>query len=329
MKKCGKWIDLLGSYRLDYEKIFIVKEKILILGGNGFIGIHLIRKLRNIGYECFSLSLNKVNEKKKEDNIYYLYADISDFSELSKVIGQNKYDYVVNLSGYVDHRSISNGGISVLNTHFGGLLNLLRIIDLDYVKKIVQIGSSDEYGNINSPQNEAMREEPISPYSLGKLACTKLLRMLYLSENLPVVIVRLFLVYGEGQGFNRFLPQIIKGCLKNETFPTSEGNQIRDFCHVSDIVDGIISIIKSDKVNGHILNLASGKPIKIKSVIKKVVAIVGSGNPSFGEIKYRSKENLSLYADISKAQKLISWNPKIDFNLGLKRTIDYYSKIIK
>ena len=174
-----------------------------------------------------------------------------------------------------------------------------------------------------------MREEPISPYSLGKLACTKLLRMLYLSENLPVVIVRLFLVYGEGQGFSRFLPQIIKGCLKNEAFPTSEGNQIRDFCYVSDIVDGIISIIKSDKVNGHILNLASGEPIKIKSVIKKVVDILGSGNPRFGEIEYRSNENLSLYADISKAQELISWNPKIDFDLGLKRTIDYYSKIIK
>ncbi len=306
-----------------------MKEKILILGGNGFIGIHLIRKLRDIGFECFSLSLNKLDKNNKEDKIHYLYADISDYSELARVIGQNKYDYVVNLSGYVDHRNLSNGGLSVLNTHFGGLLNLLRIIDLDYVKKIVQIGSSDEYGNINSPQNETMREEPISPYSLGKLACTNLLRMLHVSEKLPVVIVRLFLVYGEGQGFNRFLPQIIKGCLKNEDFPTSEGNQIRDFCYVSDIVDGIIATMKSEQVNGHILNLASGEPIKIKNVIGKVLDIVGSGNPRFGEIKYRSEENLSLYADISKAQKLISWKPKIDFDIGLKKTIDYYSKIIK
>ena len=306
-----------------------MKEKILILGGNGFIGIHLIRKLRNMGYECFSLSLNKIDEKNKEDKINYLDADISDFSELRDVIGLKKYDYVVNLSGYVDHSNLSSGGLSVINTHYGGLLNLLRIIDLDYVKKFVQIGSSEEYGNINSPQNESMREEPISPYSFGKLACTKLLSMLSVSEKLPVVIIRLFLVYGEGQGFNRFLPQVIKGCLKNEEFPTSEGNQIRDFCYVSDIVDGIIATIKSEQVNGHILNLASGQPIKIKSAIEKVVDIVGSGKPKFGQIKYRSNENLSLYADISKAQKLISWKPKIDFELGLKKTIDYYSKIIK
>ena len=137
------------------------------------------------------------------------------------------------------------------------------------------------------------------------------------------------MVYGEGQAFNRFLPQIIKGCLKNEEFPTTEGNQIRDFCYVSDIVDGIIATIKSDQVNGHILNLASGQPIQIKSVIKKVVDIIGSGKPIFGAIKYRANENLSLYADISKAQKLISWNPKIEFESGLKKTIDYYSKIIK
>ena len=202
-------------------------------------------------------------------------------------------------------------------------------MNLRNLKKIVQIGSSEEYGNINSPQNESMREEPNSPYSFGKLASTKLLRMLSVSEKLPVVIIRLFLVYGEGQDFNRFLPQVIKGCLKNEEFPTSEGNQIRDFCYVSDIVDGIIATIKSDQVNGHILNLASGQPIKIKSVIKKVVEIVGSGKPIFGQIKYRSNENLSLYADISKAQKLISWKPKIDFDLGLEKTIDYYANLIK
>ena len=65
------------------------------------------------------------------------------------------------------------------------------------------------------------------------------------------------------------------------------------------------------------MNLASGKPIKIKNVIRKVVEIVGTES-TVREIKYRSKENLSLYADINKAKKLISWEPKIDFDLGLK-----------
>ena len=105
-----------------------MKEKILILGGNGFIGLHLTRKLRNIGFECFSLSLSKLDEKNKEDKIHYLNADITDFAELSNVIGQKKYDYIVNLSGYVDHRNFSNEGLHVLNTHFGGLLNLLKIM---------------------------------------------------------------------------------------------------------------------------------------------------------------------------------------------------------
>ena len=306
-----------------------MKEKILILGGNGFIGSHLIIRLREIGYECFSLSLNKVKEKSKDDHIYFLNANLSDFSDLEKVIGKRQFDYVINLSGYIDHSDFSNGGLDVLNTHFGGLLNLLKILDLKSLKKFVQIGSSDEYGNISSPQHEDMREAPISPYSFAKLACTNLLQMLHKTEKLPIVILRLFLVYGEGQGFDRFLPQIIKGCLKKEAFPTTYGKQIRDFCYVSDIVDGIIATLNSEKVNGHILNLASGEPILIKSVIEKVVKTLGAGNPQYGKIKYRYQDNMSLYADINKAQKLIFWKPKIDLDYGLKKTIDYYSSKIK
>ncbi|MDC3171328.1 NAD-dependent epimerase/dehydratase family protein [Prochlorococcus sp. AH-716-E13] len=306
-----------------------MKDKILILGGNGFIGVHLIRRLKDIGYDCFSLSLKKIKEKSKEDNIYFLNANLADLSEVKKVLENRHFDYVVNLSGYIDHSDFFNGGVDVLNTHFGGLLNILKIIDLKNLKKIVQIGSSDEYGNLSSPQNEEMREDPVTPYALAKLSCTNLLQMLHKTQKLPIVILRLFLVYGEGQSLNRFLPQIINGCLNKQEFATSHGNQIRDFCYVSDIVDGIIATLDSDQVNGHILNLASGKPVLIKTVIEKIVSSIGSGEPQFGKIKYRLHENMSLYANISKAQKLISWKPKIDLDDGLKKTIKYYANRIK
>ena len=305
-----------------------MSKSLLVLGGTGFIGKHVTIRALKEGYKTFVLCRNYPINDKKVEGIEYLEIDLTKPTDIEK-IRNYCFNFVINLSGDINHSDMSNGGNDVIKVHLNGLIELISNLSKDGLESFLQIGSSDEYGNINSPQNEAMREEPISPYSLGKLACTNLLRMLYVSEKLPVVIVRLFLVYGEGQGFNRFLPQIIKGCLKNEEFPTSEGNQIRDFCYVSDIVDGIIATMESEQVNGHILNPASGEPIKIKNVIGKVLDIVGSGNPRFGEIKYRSEENLSLYADISKAQKLISWKPKIDFDIGLKKTIDYYSKIIK
>tara|TARA_A100001035_G_scaffold174198_1_gene138361 strand:+ start:263 stop:1183 length:921 start_codon:yes stop_codon:yes gene_type:complete len=303
-----------------------VKEKILILGGSGFIGSHLLRKLKDVGFKCYSISLKKNKNNFTNNQISYYSADLADISSLEKCIGDIKFDYLINLAGYIDHSNFFNGGMDVINSHYGSLLNILKTIDLKNIKKIIQIGSSDEYGNLPSPQNEAMREEPISPYAFGKLASTNLLQMLFKTENIPIVILRLFLVYGEGQSLNRFLPQIINGCLQNKKFSTTDGKQIKDFCYVSDIVEGILMAIKSDRVNGQIINLASGQPVSIRSIIEKVIDIIGYGNPQFGRIKYRPNENLSLYADISKAKKLMSWQPKIDLDYGLKKTIDYYSR---
>tara|TARA_B100000401_G_C52655461_1_gene647592 strand:- start:448 stop:909 length:462 start_codon:yes stop_codon:yes gene_type:complete len=150
--------------------------------------------------------------------------------------------------------------------------------------------------------------------------------MLYKTEGLPVVTLRLFLVYGERQKTDRFLPFVIKSCLKNEKFPTSWGEQIRDFCYVSDIIDGIVIALREEKCNGKVINLASGVPISIREVVDKIVKNVGNGKPQFGEIKYRPQENMKLYADIEKAKKLLNWEPKVKLETGLIKTIKYYRK---
>ena len=105
------------------------------------------------------------------------------------------------------------GGKKVIDVHFGGVQNILQSVNLSALKRFVQIGSSDEYGNLSAPQTEDMRESPITPYSFGKVASTQLLQMLHRTEGLPIVILRLFLVYGPGQDYRRFIPQVIQGCL--------------------------------------------------------------------------------------------------------------------
>jgi len=303
-----------------------VKGSILVLGGSGFIGSHLIERCSQLGYICVSLSLKENLLSKNLNNVSYLNVDIRNFSELNKALKGMKFDYVINLSGYIDHSNILNGGIDTFNAHFEGLVNVIRSIDLNVIKKFIQIGSSDEYGNVISPQNESCKEEPISPYSLAKLSCTNLLKMLNKTEGLPVVILRLFLVYGEGQKSDRFLPFVINSCLRNQKFPTSLGEQIRDFCYISDIIDGILIALNNKDSNGHIINLASGVPISIKEVIYKIVKNVGYGNPQFGEIKYRPQENMKLYADIKKAKRLLNWEPRVKLETGLIKTIMYYRK---
>ena len=307
-----------------------MEGKILILGGSGFIGTHLLRKCINEGFNCLCVCLKNTNNFTKSKNVNYLKLDINDYAKVKELLGGKKFDYIVNLAGYINHINFSEGGRDTFNTHSTGLLNILQAVNLKKIKRVVQIGSSDEYGNLESPQNELMRELPFSPYSLAKLTCTNILQMLYRTEKLPVVIIRLFLVYGEGQDFKRFLPQVIKGCLLNEKFPTTQGQQIRDFCYVDDVVEGIFkALISEERVAGEIINIASGNPIKIKTIIEKIVNIIGSGNPLYGERKYRQGESMSLYADINKARKILNWEPKINIDNGLEKTIKYYKNFFE
>jgi len=305
----------------------IGKPSILIVGGTGFVGKNLLHVVRNLGWKCTVLSLR--NPKKCEKNVDYIQVNLTNMTLTKSLLADRIFDYVVNLSGYIDHSSYFDKGKAVIDTHFNGLQNLVNSLDRSNLKCFVQIGSSDEYGNVSAPQSEYMRESPISPYSFSKVCATHLLQMLHKTENFPSVVLRLFLVYGEGQNDQRFLPQIISGCINDLNFPVSDGMQLRDFCHVEDISHGIIAALTSDKGRGEVINLASGAPVTVREVITKVRSIIGLGKPIFGEIPYRTGENMSLYADVSKAYQTLRWASAIDLDKGLERTVNYYQNICK
>ena len=298
-----------------------MSEKLLIVGGTGFIGKNLTQKAVESGFLTTVISLNLPKEDYKVSNAEYLQSDVTNLDHLKKTLLNRKFDYIVNLSGYINHGSFLSGGREVINTHFDGVQNLLQVIDWTHLKKFVQIGSSDEYGKQKAPKSEDIRESPISSYSAGKLFSTHLLQMLHKTEGLPVVILRLFLVYGPGQNNKRFLPQIVDGCSSDSSFPVSEGGQLRDFCYVDDISRGILMALKNKNVEGEVINLASGQSISIREVIEIVKRIVGKGRPDFGKIPYRSGENMNLYADTSKANKVLQWMPEISIVEGIKKTI--------
>lgn len=303
-----------------------MQDRLLVIGGTGFIGSHLVKMAVNSGFKVIVVSLHAPIQEKKILDVVYIQADIRNLSQFKASLSSFEFEYIVNLSGYISHNTFLKGGSKIINSHFAGVQNILEIINWSILKRFVQIGSSDEYGSQPSPQNESLRESPITSYSSAKVASTHLLQMLAHTENFPVVILRLFLVYGPGQDDSRFLPQIIKGCFSGKDFETSLGEQLRDFCYVEDIVVGILLALKSDGINGEVINLASGDPISIRKVIKKIQAYIGQGRPQFGKIPYRAGENMSLYADISKAKVLLGWQPKTNIQIGIKKTVNSYHK---
>ncbi len=295
------------------------ENSLLIVGGSGFIGRHLTLHAIEKGFNV-SILVTTYPEKPLS-SVEYLLADIGNIQSLKQTLKGKKFSYVVNLGGYIDHSSFSQKGEQILNTHLTGTMNLVSLLRSKDLIHFVQIGSSDEYGSNMSPQHEDLADMPFSFYSFAKSTATRFLKMMNDLEDFPVSILRLFLVYGPGQDSNRFIPQAISDCLDGDIVKTSPGDQIRDFCYVEDIARGIVDTLLSSNSKGQIINLASGVPVTIKQVVNLIIKLTGSGTTDFGFLPYREGENMSLYADISKANELLNWKPLFSLEKGLKKTI--------
>jgi len=299
--------------------------RLLVVGGTGFIGSHLLKAAVLKGWHSTSLSLHAPSIGRHVEGVEYVQCSLNNIEALSTALSVG-FDYVVNFGGYIDHKNFNSGGRELIDAHFTGVMNLVQALPRDNLRCFIQIGSSDEYGNARSPQHEQLRESPISPYSLGKAASTHFLQMLQKTEGFPAVIFRLFLTYGPGQETNRFIPQIITGCLRDTEFPVSEGLQLRDFCYVEDVVQAIFLALTNKNAVGEVFNVASGRPVTIRSIIDNVQQAIGTGEPKYGEVPYRVGENMELYADIQKIKQSLGWQSMIALSDGLKKTIDWYAR---
>ena len=274
-----------------------MKRTLLIAGGTGFIGYHLAKKAIKKGFKVISLSKNNPPKKRTLKKIKYIRVDLKNYMSLKKI--KIDPDYIVNLSGYVDHTNKKK----TYQSHYIGCKNLALISLKKNIKNFIQIGSSMEYGKKKSPQKENMNCNPLSVYGKSKLLATKYLLGLHKKENFPVTILRLYQVYGPYQDQNRFIPIIINSCKKKINFPCSNGKQYRDFLYIDDLVDAIFACFKKTSAIGKIIKIGNGKPIKIKKIITKIVKLYKSGKPCFGKIKIRKEEMQVTYPNIENSKK--------------------------
>ena len=303
-----------------------MKHKILIIGGTGFLGYHLAKKCLLKGWVVHSVSTSKPKKIRFLKKEKYKILDITNKNLIKKKLNFN-YDYVVNLGGYVNHSEKKK----TYESHYIGCKNLVDFFLKKKIKSFIQIGSCVEYGFIASPQKETSNiniKEIKSTYGKAKLLSTNYLLKKFDKYKFPCTVLRLYLVFGPRQDFNRFIPIIVKGCLQNLKFPTSDGSQLRSFLYVDDFLSAVFKCIKNKKANGQIFNVGTDKSIKLKKVILLIKGLVKNGQPDWGKIKLRKDELLKLYPNTQKIKKILNWEPKVNFNKGLKRTINYYKKTL-
>ena len=296
-------------------------KKILIIGGTGFLGYHLARYCIKKKIHVTSISKNSPRRIRFLKKVYYIRCDISNKKLLEKKLNNN-FDYVVNFGGYVDHSNKKE----TFKSHYLGAKILGDIFLKKKIKKFIQIGSSMEYGRINSPQKESSECKPKSTYGLSKFLTTQFFLNLHKKNNFPVTILRLYQVYGPYQDSNRLIPIVINSCKANKNFPCSNGKQFRDFLYIDDLIRAIYITLNKKESSGKIINIGFGRPIKIKKIIKKIKNYFKKGNPIFGRIKLRKEELLKIYPNLKNAKNILNWKPRVDFESGIKKTINFYQR---
>ena len=155
-------------------------RRILVIGGTGFIGFHVVKEAKKRGFDTYSISLNSPKKNRFIKGVKYIKVDVTKIEDLKRKITKS-YNYVINAGGYGLHPDFGKKGDILIKSHFLGLLNIIKILKKKDLKKFVQIGSSAEYGKIKPPIKESSSGSPQTPYAIAKLSCTNFLLHLYLS----------------------------------------------------------------------------------------------------------------------------------------------------
>ena len=250
--------------------------------------------------------------------------DIEDETAVRKLFKKYQFDAVINLAARAGVRYSMINPYVYSTTNIHASLNLLEACKQYKVKKYVIASSSSLYAGQRMPFVETLPvNEPISPYAASKKAAEVLAYTYHYLYDIDISVLRYFTVYGPAGRPDmspfRFVRWIVEG-EPIELF--GDGNQSRDFTYVDDIARGTILALK--KVGFEIINLGGGKnPIKINQMIRLIEKY--SGNKAVIKNKPFYKADMkSTWANIAKAKKLLKWEPKVDFEKGIKQTVDWY-----
>lgn len=303
--------------------------KIIVTGGAGFIGSHLVDALVNEGHEVIVIddlsTGDKDNLKDSEDKIEFINKSILDVSpnEFKDI------DVVFHLAAKRSvPESLKHPGdfeeVNIKGTRL--MLELAR----KNQSKFINSSSSSVYGDAPLPQKEYNTGIRLSPYAISKFSAEDYCRFYNEIYGVPTISLRYFNVFGPRQSpeseYAAVIPKFINLMLKNKQPPVfGDGNQKRDFTFVANIVSANLKAMNAD-INGETVNAANGKPVTILNLVDELNKIIGSKiKPVFEQERKGDIKN--SYADNSLAKKVIGYEEIVDFHEGLKKTVDWFKNL--
>lgn len=314
-------------------------KNVVITGGAGFLGANLARRLVEIGSNVtlFTRSeKDRGNIKDIESKLNFLQGDLTNISDVSSMIKDQ--DYLFHFAWQTDLKKSMIQPIEDVRTDLTGILNILEAckkenpsIKIVFSSAVTVIGLPK-----NIPSNEKAQESPLSIYEANKLVAEKYLQLYHRIHGLKTCVIRLSNVFGEFQRIDNpnrgVLNFMIGRALRGEDLTVyGTGNFIRDYCYVQNYVDAFILAALSEKTNGEVYVLGSGEGRTFNEVVERIKVIVEEKTGrevKITHVPFPDEENAinkrDFVADYSKLKETTGWYPKISFDEGLKRTIDFY-----
>lgn len=312
----------------------------LITGGAGFIGSHLADKLLKEGNKVIVVDnfCDFYNPKIKEDNVkhnlnnanYTLKRiDIRNREELAKTFDEVNVDVVIHLAAMAGVRPSIDNPIYYQEVNCVGTQNILEEMKAHNVKKLVMASSSSVYGNCKEvPFKEDMIVDfAISPYAATKKANEVMTHVYHKLFDFNVIMLRFFTVFGPRQRPDLAINKFTRLMLNNEPIPMfGDGTTSRDYTYVEDIVSGIeksIEYVNNNKDVYEILNLGNSSPVSLKEMIDTIAEVLNK-TPNIEELPMQPGDVERTFADISKANRLIGYEPKTSFKQGIENFVKWY-----
>jgi UDP-glucose 4-epimerase len=310
-------------------------QRLLVTGGGGFIGSHLTRALLRAGHAVTVLddfSTGKRENLEGPDleaiggSLRIVEGSVADADAVQEAMSDVRA--VAHLAALP---SVARSLDAPLDTHHACATGTAHVLFAAHRQgaRVVYAGSSSAYGNQQEQfKHEAMREDPLSPYAAAKLSGELYCRSFARVYGLPVVVTRFFNVFGPRQTPDSPYSGVVAAfcfALLRGTEPRidGDGSQSRDFTYVEDVVDGVMAAMTAATTGCEIVNLAYGRSCSVRQLLDQLSEIAGTTvKPVMAPV--RSGDVQHSLADISRAESILGFAPKVGFAEGLKRTFDWY-----
>ena len=301
-------------------------KRILITGGGGFLGSHLVRRLHGKGHEVFLLASPAFSGRRLGDLagcLPILHTAITDIAGVAAVVGKARPDIIFHLAS-TPFNPPTTSASEHLNVIAGGTLALLEAMRAAPRARLVATGSAAEYGD----GNHLREHDPLRPTTwLGaaKAAATLLVETWVRMYGIDAVIVRLFTPFGPWEAPRRLIPYTIGCALKNRPVQLTSGSQQRDFLYVDDVADAMERAAFQPLDPGAVINVCSGRATTAREAAALVLEHMGNPVPlETGAQPGRSDDIKVCSGDPGRAQELLGWRPTVSLPEGIARTVDWF-----